>query len=178
MINTFRLIPFISSPITEGFRLVVTVVRRANVIELMFKLTGEVNTLFMPGRCRKPVRKDSLWQTTCFEMFVREPNKNMYLEVNISPSGCWNVYTFADYRMSMMEEELADLSRTKISVSESSCIVESNLDVGDLFGVDAPLQVGLSSVLNHQQGEKSYWALVHPGEVPDFHHQDSCVIVL
>ncbi len=32
-----------------------------------------------------------------------------------------------------------------------------------------PWQLGLSAVLEEKDGTKSYWALAHGGEKPDFH---------
>jgi hypothetical protein len=34
---------------------------------------------------------------------------------------------------------------------------------------DTNWQLGLSAVLEEKDGTKSYWALAHPGEKPDFH---------
>lgn len=45
-----------------------------------------------------PSRADGLWQTTCFELFLRRPGERGYMEFNFSPSGQWAAYTFLDYR--------------------------------------------------------------------------------
>ena len=37
---------------------------------------------------------------------------------------------------------------------------------------DQRWQLGLSAVLEEVDGTKSYWALTHPGDKPDFHHPD------
>ena len=36
----------------------------------------------------------------------------------------------------------------------------------------APLQLALTAVIELTDGSKSYWALKHPGERPNFHHRD------
>ena len=43
---------------------------------------------------------------------------------------------------------------------------------------DGLWQLGLSAVIEETSGHKSYWALAHPSENPDFHHSDSFVLDL
>ena len=43
---------------------------------------------------------------------------------------------------------------------------------------DRPWRLGLSAVIEALNGEKSYWALAHPPEKPDFHHPDSFTLDL
>jgi hypothetical protein len=40
------------------------------------------------------------------------------------------------------------------------------------------LRVGLSAVIEANDGTLSYWALKHPAAKPDFHHPDSFVLEL
>jgi hypothetical protein len=40
---------------------------------------------------------------------------------------------------------------------------------------DGNWELGLSVVLEERDGTKSYWALAHPSEKPDFHHPDCFV---
>jgi hypothetical protein len=35
---------------------------------------------------------------------------------------------------------------------------------------DARWELGLSAVLEEKDGTKTYWALEHPSDKPDFHH--------
>jgi hypothetical protein len=43
---------------------------------------------------------------------------------------------------------------------------------------DAPLVMGVSAVIVARDGSRSYWALVHPAEKPDFHHPDAFALTL
>ncbi len=40
------------------------------------------------------------------------------------------------------------------------------------------LRLGLSAVVEANDGTLSYWALRHPPGRPDFHHPDGCVLRL
>jgi hypothetical protein len=45
-----------------------------------------------------PVRTDDLWQHTCFELFLFDPESGTYREFNFAPSGQWAAYSFDGYR--------------------------------------------------------------------------------
>jgi hypothetical protein len=112
-----------------------------------------------------PGRADELWRTTCFEAFLREAGGDAYREWNFAPSGDWAAYDFAGYREGM--EKAATPSAPYIRL-------EDNLTwwgVGATIAVDADsrCELGLSAVLEQTDGAKSYWALAHAGEKPDFH---------
>jgi hypothetical protein len=112
-----------------------------------------------------PARSDDLWQTTCFEAFLRIPGAAAYREWNFAPSGEWAAYDFTANRE----------GRTDANVAPPYIRVEDNLiwwGVGVTFPVaaEALWAIGLSAVLEEKDGTKSYWALAHPpGDKPDFH---------
>ncbi|HET7815975.1 MAG TPA: DOMON-like domain-containing protein [Sphingomicrobium sp.] len=114
-------------------------------------------------------RLDELWQTTCFEAFLRPDGEEAYQEWNFAPSGDWAAYDFASYRVGMAEAEVG---------SPPYIRMEDNLTwwaVGATIAIDAATrwQLGLSAVLEEKDGSKSYWALAHPpGDKPDFHAPD------
>jgi hypothetical protein len=114
----------------------------------------------------EPDRADDLWQTTCFEAFLRPAGADAYREWNFAPSGQWAAYDFSGYRE----------KRSNAAVAQSPYIrMEDNLTwwaLGATIAVDADLQwqLGLSAILEEKAGTKSYWALAHPsGDKPDFH---------
>lgn len=115
-----------------------------------------------------PGRADELWKSTCFELFLRDSESGAYREWNFAPSGDWAAYDFDDYRSAMAPAD----------VPEPYVRTEDNLTwwaLGATIAVesDRPWQLGLSAVLEEQDGTKSYWALAHPdGEKPDFHAAD------
>ena len=114
----------------------------------------------------EPSRADGLWQTTCFEAFLRPAGDDGYREWNFAPSSQWAAYDFSSYREGMAPAELASAPYIR---------VEDNFTwwaLGATIAVDAETvwELGLSAVLEEKDGTKSYWALAHTeGEKPDFH---------
>ena len=112
-------------------------------------------------------RADALWQTTCFEAFLRVHGAEDYREWNFAPSGRWAAYDFTGYREGM----------TAPDVMPPYVRMEDNFTwwaLGATIGVPADQEwaLGLSAVLEEKDGTKSYWALAHPADKPDFHHPD------
>jgi len=112
----------------------------------------------------EPERADDLWQTTCFEAFLRAEGDDVYREWNFAPSGRWAAYDFAAYRE----------GRTNPEVAAPYIRVEDNLTwwgLGAAIAVaaDVDWQLGLSVVLEETDGTRSLWAIAHPDGKPDFH---------
>src|SRR5215218_1207359 len=63
-------------------------------------------TLRMPAPVA-PARADGLWERTCFELFLRQPDVENYYEFNFSPSGEWAAFGFDGYRSGMTEVVVA-----------------------------------------------------------------------
>lgn len=109
-------------------------------------------------------RADDLWQTTCFEAFLRIDGDEAYREWNFAPSGQWAAYDFIGYRE----------GRTDAEAREPYIRVEDNLTwwtLGATIGIEARPSwlLGLSAILEEQDGTRSYWALAHGDGEPDFH---------
>ena len=109
-------------------------------------------------------RADDLWQTTCFEAFLKAEGDDAYQEWNFAPSGQWSAYSFEAYREGRADAE----------VKAPYIRMEDNLTwwtLGATIAVEAGIawQLGLSAVLEEKDGTTSYWALTHVGERPDFH---------
>jgi hypothetical protein len=129
---------------------------------------GAPASRFVIPEAREQCRADGLWKTTCFEAFLRAESEAAYREWNFAPSGQWAAYDFADYRKNMAPAEVTAPPYIRM---------EDNFTwwaLGATIGVDAApkWQLGLSAVLEEQDGTKSYWALAHPSGPPDFHHPD------
>lgn len=120
----------------------------------------------------EPLRADELWQTTCFEAFVRTAPGAGYYEFNLAPSSQWAAYHFTAYREGMA---LAELAPPAIITGANA----THLDVDALIYLPAsntPWRLALTVVIEEANGAKSYWALKHPPGKPDFHHADGFVI--
>lgn len=122
-----------------------------------------------------PERTDGLWQTTCFELFGKRDGGPGYNEFNFAPSSEWAAYAFDDYRSGMRD----------LDIPSPEIVLEHSRHVDMLVNVQLPEQLasgsitfGLSAVIEEADGTKSFWALRHPAEQPDFHHPEGFALVL
>jgi hypothetical protein len=138
--------------------------RRGPVLSLRYRASGRIADLLLPARAA-PARADDLWKHTCFEAFVRPQGGAAYREFNLSPSGQWAAYAFSGYRADMADAPAAPVLDT--AASDRAFELAATVEVEGLSG---PAHLGLTAVIEETNWRKSYWALVHPGERPDFHH--------
>ena len=138
------------------------------------------NNLFLPDR-GLPWRRDRLWESTCFELFVRPVQENAYLEFNFAPHASWNAYTFTDWRCGMADAEVSDPHMVDSRLDGVPLSHSYRLHVYLLRDAvpKAGAKLSLTAVIEETDGTKSYWALAHPpGDRPDFHHPDCFVAKL
>ena len=74
---------------------------------LDFIVDAPPTSLCLPEAAR-PQRADGLWERTCFELFLRDPESGAYLEFNFSPSGQWAAYRFDGYRAGRRDLDVAE----------------------------------------------------------------------
>jgi hypothetical protein len=113
----------------------------------------------------EPTRADGLWKTTCFEAFLRPAGEQSYREWNFAPSGQWAAYDFTGYREGSANADIPAPPYVRM---------EDNFTwwaLGATIAVEAGTtwELGLSAVLEENDGTKSYWALAHAADKPDFH---------
>lgn len=147
------------------------------VLKFEFVVVGDVASIKIP-EAGLGIRADKLWQTTCFEAFLRSVDEPGYLELNFSPSKDFASYRFDQYRDGMAPA--IDMPDAEIFVESDGAhrfalVAFQEIDNAML---DRGLNVGLSSVIELKDGTKSYWALQHPPGPPDFHHKDCFALKL
>ena len=142
--------------------------RTPKTLVLSFVLQGNLDDIVLPTAAER-TRCDNLWQATCLEMFWAEEGQKNYWELNLAPSGAWNIYAFTEYRTGMHREERVAEPLTQISRTPDTFALTVELGIGSLHAEHASLRVGISAVLEHRDSRLSYWALAHPAEKPDFH---------
>lgn len=139
--------------------------RDANWLRARWRVEGAQN-LAIPSFAGKG-RADDLWQTTCFELFLKPAGGEAYCELNLSPSERWNAYDFDRYRDGMRERPFPREPECTMRQGSSFAIFDAAIPIGGL--PDLECAMGLSAVIEEQGGTKSYWALVQPDGKPDFH---------
>jgi len=163
----FSLHPFPGQD-SDGVSIQGGIERTGQAIILSFLLQGNMDELVLPAATEQ-ARCDNLWQATCLEMFWAEEGQKNYWELNLAPTGAWNVYAFSDYRTGMRQEERVAAPTIATTRTAERFSLTAELDTAPLLAGQAPLRVGISAVLAHRDARLSYWALVHPEEKPNFH---------
>jgi hypothetical protein len=165
-----NLVPHPETPPSEPFKLWVNVDHSGAfgamaTTNMWFCIGAAAARFVIPATVDEPQRAEDLWQTTCFEAFLREPCAEPYREWNFAPSGQWAAYDFTSQRE----------GRSNADAAAPYIRLEDNLTwwaVGATIAVEAGSrwELGLSAILEEQDGTKSYWALAHPpADKPDFH---------
>ncbi len=165
----FDLLPHPAAPPDQPFRMWATVdyagaFGATATCNIWFGIAAPIQRFHIP-QSEEPGRRDELWKSTCFEAFVQAEGEAAYHEYNFAPSGDWAAYDFSGRRDGMSEAELANPPYIRI---------EDNLTwwgLGATFVLEAGRRraLGLSAVIEELDGTKSYWALAHGGDKPDFH---------
>jgi hypothetical protein len=149
--------------------------RNAGSIDLSFVVNGQIAKIALPGR-RDASRADELWQHTCFELFARSQGAHSYSEFNFSPSTQWAAYRFSAYREGMMHREVRRAPTVQLATSDERFQFDVQLDARDL--PTPPTELALTAVIEESSGIKSYWALHHRPDKPDFHYEHGFVLSL
>ena len=143
-------------------------------LSVEYVVNGDIGGLKLPV-LRQAARLDNLWQATCFELFVVLDDGG-YAEFNFSPSTCWAAYRFDDYRAGMRLEAGVQ-PVVEVTATDRRLAVAVRLDLTTMVP-DLDRSAGLSAVIEQADGSKSWWALAHPSEKPDFHHRDCFALQL
>ena len=132
-----------------------------------FEVRGGVSKIVWPATGLGG-RADGLWRTTCFEAFLQ--GEDAYWEFNFSPAGQWASYRFDGYR-SGGREAVEVASPSRLVLEDAYAEIEATFE-----RPAGGSRLGLSAVIEGIDGTKSYWALAHPSDKPDFHHPDSFLL--
>jgi len=148
-------------------------------LALTYSLEGDIARLRIPPP--QPTRRaEGLWQHTCFEVFLAVKGQPTYYEFNFSPSGEWAAYAFKTYRDGGPIEDDGLDPKIAVRSAANSFELEALVRLDRLLAIQPPvaLGLGLSAVIEENDGTISYWALKHSPGKPDFHHPDSFALEL
>ena len=166
----FELIPHPASR-TALERIQVLIWRDGSTFDLDVRLFGSPLRVRLPTTDR-PRRSDRLWETTCFEAFIRPRGTDAYYELNLSPSGDWAAYAFDSYRAGMRNARIDCTPDPDVWLKDGVRMQEATFDLsGEALNNAIEWDIGLSAVIEEQDGAKSYWALAHGAGPPDFHYR-------
>lgn len=149
------------------------------VLKFVYELHGDVVASLIPAS-HSSRRSDRLWQHTCFEAFIRADGDPSYYEFNFSPSGEWAAYSFRAYRDGGPIDDEALAPEIIVRRTPDRLELDAMVRLDRLVAIQSgsTLRIGLSAVIEANDGTLSYWALKHPAAKPDFHHPDSFTLEL
>ncbi|WP_413584654.1 DOMON-like domain-containing protein [Bdellovibrio sp. HCB274] len=167
--------PFAETAFTKLFKLESQVyVTSPDEVILEFFLLGPTRHLHFPPQREDAEgtvpRRDELWKTTCLEAFFSfdQNADSPYLEVNCSPNGDWNAYSFISYRQGMKADGTASVSLSHRSLESDQAVFRVKIQSPALRQFK---KLGITAVIEFSDGSKSYYALSHPGTQADFHNK-------
>lgn len=175
MLYPLKIYPGLTSAVTG---IDVAIGRGLGGMELTYRVSGDIAALRLPPFAQS-TRTDELWKHTCFEVFIRPMPGDGYSEFNFSPSTQWAAYGFSGTRAGMHNIDIK-LRRIEAEQEAQLYTLAVALDLTPLSSAvtGTPWRVNLSAVIEETSGRKSYWALMHPADKPDFHNPDCFTLEL
>ena len=174
----FRLVPFTVPGRSKSeaipplaIEITGTVALETSTVSVIYQLTGATAQIkyASTGGAQQSLRKNELWRTTCFEVFMKLPGSAAYWEYNLAPDGGWNVYRFTGYRSALQPDlQITDIKLTAGIAQMGLAGLQAKLPLpAPLLG--QKLAIGISAVVEDRDGHLHYFALRHAGDKPDFH---------
>ena len=169
----FSLVPFPDTNVPD-IAIDGEILRQKNVLTIHYTLTKNIEDIFLPPPSLNRTRKDDLWKTSCFELFLAIKDLPEYWEINLSPSGDWNIYHMDAYRrIGFMEETLIQYLPFKAQKATDVFALNAAIDLDPIVRAGQVLEVGIAAIIQPRNGIETYWALIHPGPQADFHSRES-----
>lgn len=171
MKKRFKLVPYQS--IKDEIQVTAVLKKRGPRLFLEYKIRDPFNKVQISNHS-KDVRKEGLWNETCFEFFIKQPSTGEYLEFHFAPqSGAWNVIHFNSYRKRSVEQ--FPWKNFKGLPNRRGFEIDLNM-IEQILG-PGPYQCGMTTVIK-TQNEISYFALQHSDVMANFHHPASFIETL
>lgn len=150
---------------SDCFRVEARLVVAPQGMNCEYRIFGDVQNLVVPDVVPQPRRELGLWNSTCVEFFVLFEG-GQYLEFNLSPSLNWEMFHQQHYRQGTNAYDRVSVH--SLSQFHPHQLLLSSEVQCTLLG--EPQSYALTTVLEHRDGLKSYWAIRHTsGDRPDFH---------
>ncbi|TCM69954.1 hypothetical protein EC844_102227 [Acinetobacter calcoaceticus] len=144
------------------------------LLNVGFWLTDPLQSVTWPTAVQSHPRQDFLWENTCFEIFVGVVGEDHYREINLSPSGAWQVYQFEEYRYPEQIPPLMSHDIDLIQLKKTHYGLNATVDLGGFMQQQqlkwSDVFIGLSAVLKTAD-QTHYFAMQHSSPCADFHNK-------
>jgi hypothetical protein len=128
-----------------------------------YRILGDHARLRIPTA---PLDPDRLWEHTCCELFLAPHGGDAYVEHNFSPNGQVARFDFSAYRERAASAPGA-AAWTSSTIEHDALRLDARVPLPpDLVAA----RISITTVIEDEHGNLSYWALRHPLARPDFHH--------
>ncbi len=175
-----ELVPFSKQGLNLEFKSKALV--ETGVLKIAYELSGEdLSKILLPSPLINPGRVIGLWESTCFEMFIKNSNSDEYLEFNVTSEYTWNVFHFPNKKARLKEYlEIANLGVSAVNSKDKFCLTcwFSVDKLPSYFWSDGKMNIGLTAVIETKENELSYWAIKHADDKPNFHQHDTFIYEL
>lgn len=175
--KTFALIPYPAENI-PSIEITGKFGREGNILSFHYSIQGKLENILLPEPSNSS-RQDDLWKATCFEFFIAIKDQPQYWEFNMSPSSKWNVYAMDAYRQVNMREEVVFTQLPfEFKKNDNEITLDISVDLDPIIQPETNLHIGVTTIIQTDDGNETYWALAHPGPHADFHLRDSFILEL
>lgn len=147
-------------------------------MSVLCEMRGNLSQVRIPAAADAPRRRDRLWEETCVELFLATDDSGGYWELNLSPSGHWNVYRFTGYREGMREETAIASLPIDVRRDPETLLLAAECDVGKIVPSGRGIAATVAAVIRTTDEGRSHWAPSHPASRPDFHRRDGFGLIL
>jgi hypothetical protein len=172
----FKLISFRTQALLPDIELSGRIDRQKELLSIAYQLQGDLDAISIDPLNNLPSRKFELWATTCFEFFVGIPGNSEYWEFNLAPTGDWNVFHLDNYRQGLQNELAFTSLPFAIARQINSLLLTLTFDLSKIVPIQQEIEVSVTTVIESNQHQISYWALTHTGTEADFHRRDSFIL--
>lgn len=167
--------PFEASAATQPFLCSTSIQLQDRILALVYTVSGPLKDLIIPAAADSPGFTPGLWQGTCCECFLRREAMKNYTEWNFSPCGSWWACAFDDYRAPARRQP-EDMQPRQLDIQRTDSLL--TLTAALACQAAHGLRIGPALILQHADGNRSHWAMDHPGGRPDFHRAEICACVV
>jgi hypothetical protein len=175
--HSFQLQPFPGSTAPD-ISITGVVTRDRQRLNIVYIVSGTLDTIQLPAPNPNPLRQWELWETTCFECFFGVPDELNYWELNLAPNGNWNAFALTNYREGIAEASAIESIVITTDRTDDRFTLSATIPLGAIVPARKPLELSVTTVIQTQDQATSYWAIAHCGDEADFHRRDSFVITL
>lgn len=137
-----------------------------DVLVVRYAIVGDLDRLRIPAAGAR-LDPDRLWEHTCCELFVAPSPNERYEEWNFSPSGQIARFEFSAYRRRIPAASPIHTAPLEVTGQDRALRLAARVPLPAHRG--EPVSLSLTAVVEDATGTRSYWALRHPADHPDFH---------